>query len=80
MMNEANTYQVGGDHYHGQAVQPWDIISMYGLDFFEGNCLKYLLRQKGNRLQELKKAKHYLAKKIENLEQATQAEEENLGV
>lgn len=61
--------QVGGDHYKQKAIQPWDIITEYHLDFFEGNVLKYLLRRKGDRLEDLKKAQHYLERKIE-LEEA----------
>lgn len=56
------TKQVGGDHYARHAIQPWDIIDAYGLDFYEGNALKYLLRRKGNRLEDLRKCMHYLEK------------------
>jgi hypothetical protein len=61
----ASERQVGGDHYKQKAIQPWDIITEYRLDFFEGNVLKYLLRRKGDRLEDLKKAQHYLERKIE---------------
>lgn len=57
--------QVGGDHYKKHAIQPWDVIETYGLDFFVGNVIKYCLRQKDNRLQDLEKAMHYLEKAIE---------------
>lgn len=59
--------QEGGDHYQGRAMQPWDIIEAWELDFFEGNCLKYLLRRKPGtpRLLDLQKARHYLDKCIE---------------
>ena len=60
--------QVGGDHYKKYEVQPWDIIEMYDLDFFEGNALKYLLRNKSDRLEDLKKCRHYLDKAIERKE------------
>lgn len=52
--------QVGGTHYVKYRFQPWDIIKEYGLNFWEGNVLKYLLRRKGNRLQDLQKARHYI--------------------
>lgn len=52
--------QVGGNHYKEHAIQPWDIIIEYGLDYFEGNALKYLLRRKNNRFEDLSKAIHYL--------------------
>ena len=58
--------QVGGDHYKDHAIQPWDIIDEYELNYYEGNVLKYLLRCKGERLEELRKSQHYLEKEIEN--------------
>ena len=60
--------QVGGSHYKDYPIQPWDIIDCYGLDFYEGNVLKYLLRTKGDRLEDLQKAKHYLDKIIEEFD------------
>lgn len=59
------TKQVGGDHYSRHTIQPFDIIDEYDLDFYEGNALKYLLRRKDNRIQDLEKAKHYIEKCIE---------------
>jgi len=58
--------QVGGDHYKGGEIQPWDFIVSQGMDFLTGNCVKYLsrYRKKGGR-QDLLKAKHYLEKLIE---------------
>lgn len=73
----AREYQVGGGHYQGQAMQPWDIIDEYGLDFWEGNALKYLLRKKPGvaRVEDLRKAKHYLERCIERcLERTSQQE------
>lgn len=62
----AKGYQVGGKHYTHVDLQPWDIIDMYQLSFYEGNVLKYLLRYKHkNGLQDLQKAKHYMEKLIE---------------
>lgn len=65
----ASDRQEGGAHYlDGPRLQPWDIVAMYGLDFYEGNILKYLLRRKGNRLEDMKKLRHYADKQIELLE------------
>ena len=61
----ANHDQVDGDHYKTHAIQPWDVIECYGLDYWEGNILKYLLRSKGDRKTDLMKAAHYLKKKLE---------------
>lgn len=56
--------QIGGNHYK-KDIQPWDIIDCYGLNYYEGNIIKYILRKKNNRLEDLKKAQHYLEKLIE---------------
>ena len=60
--------QVGGSHYKKHSIQPWDIIDGYKLGFYEGNVLKYLLRDKGNKREDLEKAVHYLEKVLEDLE------------
>lgn len=57
--------QVSGNHYKVLAIQPWEIIEKNNLNFWEGNILKYLLRHKGNRIDDLEKAKHYIEKLIE---------------
>jgi hypothetical protein len=57
--------QVGGDHYRKFKIQPWDVIDEYGLSYYEGQILKYLLRRKANRVEDLKKARHVLDKAIE---------------
>ena len=58
-------------HYGGEdnPFEPIKIIEYYGLDFKLGNVLKYILRydRKDAPLQDLKKARHYLDMKIENI-------------
>ena len=64
--------QVGGDHYkkHGATMQPWAIIDAWGLDFYAGNVLKYLLRhQYKDGVEDLKKARHYLDRMIEKYDE-----------
>lgn len=57
--------QVGGTHYQ-RAIQPWEIISVWELDYWEGNVLKYILRWRHkDGVKDLKKAKHYLEYMIE---------------
>lgn len=66
--------QVGGDHYKKQVatMQPWAIIDAWGLDFYAGNVLKYILRhQYKDRVGDLKKARHYLDRMIEKAEDQT---------
>jgi hypothetical protein len=61
--------QVGGEHYKKHKIQPWDVWDEYDLDRYTANAVKYLLRggdKPGNtRLQDLRKARHYLDKAIE---------------
>ena len=59
---DVRSYNVGGSDYSKHKYQVWDIVKMYGLNFWEGNMLKYLLRKKeGNdRLMDLRKIEHYL--------------------
>lgn len=66
-MSNANTQQVGGGHYKGTTYQHWDfvMIALAGR-YLEGNITKYVTRwRKKNGLEDLKKARHYLTKLIE---------------
>ena len=62
----ARLSQVGGQHYQ-RAIQIWDIVEVWELDFWRGSALKYLLRagNKGPKVEDLKKCRHYLDKLIE---------------
>lgn len=58
-MSALNT-QAGGDHYKGCAIQPIQYIHANGLDFFQGNIVKYATRHKAkNGAEDLKKVIHY---------------------
>ena len=52
--------QVGGDHYSKHDIQPLDIIDEYGLDYYRGNAIKYILRNKMDPYEDIEKAIHYL--------------------
>lgn len=68
--------QVAGGHYKGKAIQPVEYIHANGLDFCEGNVVKYVTRWKDkNGIGDLEKAKHYIELLIE-LETKKQAEAE----
>lgn len=64
-MNNSKTTQHGGTHYVSKEVQPWDIVESWQLNFFEGNVVKYMLRDKDNKVLDLQKACHYLQYLIE---------------
>lgn len=57
-MNERD-YNIGKSDYAKHRIQPIDIIEQYYLSFYEGNMLKYLLRKKEDRKQDILKIRHY---------------------
>jgi len=64
----ANEMQVGGDHYKKTgAVQHWDLVHIYKLDYLLGCATKYLSRWplKGTPVQDARKAKHFFEKWLE---------------
>lgn len=63
---KANEYQVGGNHYASNSIQPWDYIISNQLGYLEGNIIKYTTRwrQKGG-VDDLRKVIHYAEKLIE---------------
>jgi Protein of unknwon function (DUF3310) len=67
--SRANDTQVGGAHYKGAPVEVWDLVNLLGLDYFQGQVLRYLLRWKDKAgVEDLHKARHYLDKYIEMAE------------
>lgn len=68
----ANNRQEGGDHYVKQQIQPWDFIALNGMGYLEGCVVKYVSRYKDkNGLEDLYKARHYLDKLIEVVNERT---------
>lgn len=62
------------DHYGGED-NPYEaikVVEAWELDFHLGNVVKYVSRagKKGDALEDLKKARWYLERKIANLEKA----------
>jgi hypothetical protein len=62
-------------HYGGKD-NPYEaikVVEAWGLDFHLGNTVKYISRagKKGDALEDLKKARWYLDRKIKNLKRAT---------
>ena len=69
--NKSAAGQVGGDHYKKLSITPFEIIDSCGLDFYEGNAIKYLLRKKGDtakRIEDLEKCKDYINQIIRRLD------------
>ena len=57
------------DHYNAGKIEVIDAIEDWGLDFIEGNVVKYITRakHKGNTLGDLRKARWYLDYRIAEL-------------
>jgi hypothetical protein len=66
MTSDANSKQIGGDHYKGRPIEPWDFIEEHDIPFLEGCAIKYLTRwpDKGG-LADLDKATHFMEKVLE---------------
>lgn len=65
---DANKNQVGGTHYNTE-YQHWDLVEAIEMPYLEGNATKYLSRwRKKNGVQDLEKAKHYIQKRLENMD------------
>jgi hypothetical protein len=62
----ADQIQIAGDHYKQLNPEPWNVITAWGLGYLDGTALKYIARwrDKGG-LEDLRKAIHFLQKKIE---------------
>jgi hypothetical protein len=66
---DAMTKQVGGTHYKDMAIQPVTFIIANGLDFCQGNIIKYTCRYKQkNGVEDLRKVIHYAEMLIASLE------------
>lgn len=63
----ANDIQHGGNHYKQfKGMEPWDVITGWGLGYLDGTALKYIARWKHkNGVEDLKKAIHFLQKAVE---------------
>ena len=75
-MKKARENQVGGNHYKNLTIQPTEYIMTNNLNWCEGNAVKYITRHriKGEGLQDLLKARHYIDLCIE-LEYGENADE-----
>jgi hypothetical protein len=63
------------DYYNGaNGMQPFDVIDAFGLDFYEGNVIKYVVRwRKKNGIDDLYKARTYINEVIKRAEAAERA-------
>lgn len=69
--NSIRSYNIGESDYSKRSIQPWDIILMYNLNFFDGSILKYLLRKKFTepREKDYEKIIHYCQERLRQIEE-----------
>lgn len=65
---EEKEEKIRPDYYKGNGkIEVWDFIASQNLNFFEGNIIKYVCRHRNkNGVEDLKKARTYLDKLINN--------------
>ena len=61
----ATEKQVNGKHYKNKGIQPLEYILSNELSYCLGNVVKYVTRDKDNKVQDLLKAKHYIDLELE---------------
>ena len=61
----ATSRQVGGDHYKNLKITPTDYVYANNLSWNLGNVVKYVTRNKDDRVKDLLKAKHYIDLELE---------------
>lgn len=75
-VNRPSHYVVGG-------IETIDFIEAKGLDYYLGNVVKYIsragLKYKATELEDLKKARWYLDRKIKRLEKKLEKENDSNG-
>ena len=79
----ASQYQVGGDHYRAKKVQPWTAMEAWMSraefeGFLRGNVIKYIARYRDkDGLKDVYKAKHYLERLVELLEETQRLKDQD---
>lgn len=58
-------------YHYNQGIEPIEVIESWDLNFALGNVIKYTLRApyKNNMLEDLKKARWYLDREIQKIEE-----------
>ncbi len=65
MAVRATKKQIGGNHYKDKGIQPLEYAYSNNLTPNLTNVVKYVTRQKDNRVQDLRKAIHYIELELE---------------
>lgn len=65
LTQNVHSFNVGSSDYSKHNIQPWDIWEEYDLNPWEADIVKRILRNKGNRIEDLQKIIHICRKLIE---------------
>ena len=69
--------KVNHPKHYNEGIEVWDYTDSWGMDFLEGNIIKYITRYKHkNGIEDLKKAKQYIERLIEREENKNEGFEE----
>jgi hypothetical protein len=64
--DKANSRQVGGTHYKKMVLEHWDLVAIFGWDYFQGQISRYMMRWKAkDGLKDLQKMVHVAQKYLE---------------
>lgn len=64
-------YNVGHSDYSKRRIQPWDIWLEYGLNPWDADIVKRILRDKGERRLDYEKIKHICDERIRQIDEGT---------
>lgn len=64
---KASEIQIGGNHYRKLKHSPLDFILENNLSYCLGQVVKYISRDKENKIEDLLKAKHYIDLELEKV-------------
>ena len=64
-------YNVGHSDYSKRRIQPWDIWLEYGLNPWDADIIKRVLRDKGERRLDYEKIKHICDERIRQIDEET---------
>jgi len=70
MIEQADSLQIGGQHYKDMGIQPWAVMEAVltheeFVGFLKGNVIKYAMRQGKKDSDDANKARHYAVKLME---------------
>jgi len=76
----AHSSSYGPTHYKRGSIEPWDFIRDQSLNYHLGNAIKYIVRAgyKDSKIDDLKKAIHYLQNELDHTPTASKGIQEKL--